>query len=301
MKRAVPSSPTQNPKPAKTNMARVTTTQPIPSTPQDRQVPAEDAAVDNIGDLVGGGVEPSSGVVTTPEAARDEAMTASKTPATKSGVQKVSNANSVIVDDDDDAEWVDEDEVAEDDETDSSSSGSDDDEYLFTVQAKRASKEKWSTVPTMGRTKATVYELGAFQDMEALSDALLNKVAHKTKLSIARYRAEEAACLAETRDIESHIKDITDQMEYEAGLTPLELVVYRKTQLEEAMTRRLAEEYQVTQLKQETLELRYKMLQLHKTPNDFLDELPQFVDSDQDPRIEQVLRDTRRLLGADFA
>ncbi|KAG8712359.1 hypothetical protein FRC11_000348 [Ceratobasidium sp. 423] len=143
MKRAVPNSPTQNPKPAKTNVARVIKTRekPIPSTSKDRQVPTPDTTVGDIEDPVESGAESSSGADAVPGAARsgkesknvsvksksgrapidvakagtstagrnrNHHRAASKTRATRNSVRKGSKTKPVVVDDA-------EDDMAEDD------------------------------------------------------------------------------------------------------------------------------------------------------------------------------------------
>ncbi|KAG8686641.1 hypothetical protein FRC11_008648 [Ceratobasidium sp. 423] len=199
MKRAVPNSPTQNPKPAKTNVARVTKTheKPIPSTSKDCQVPTPDTTVGDIEDTVGSDEEAPSGTVT---------------------------------------------------------SGAD------------------------------------------LTDVLLNKIAMVLKLWIVNNRTKEAARLAGHQCNESHINYLAEKKEYEAGLTPLGLAAYQKTQLEDAMTRRIEAENRASQLNKENLELRYKLMQLDKASDKLSDDLAKAQKSAEDAETERMLRDTARLL-----
>ncbi|CAE6459615.1 unnamed protein product [Rhizoctonia solani] len=123
------------------------------------------------------------------------------------------------------------------------------------------------------KPKTVILKIGAFKDARVLTESFMNQLCQALKISIINARVKESARMAKGKQYQLRSKYLKDLQKYEEAQDPIGLVVYQKVLLEEARSRRLAKELQLSNLGKDNMELRCRLERYEKPSNQLSNDL----------------------------
>ncbi|KEP44990.1 hypothetical protein V565_334160, partial [Rhizoctonia solani 123E] len=123
------------------------------------------------------------------------------------------------------------------------------------------------------KPKTVILKIGAFKGARVLTESFMNQLCQALKISIINARVKESARMAKGKQYQLRSKYLKDLQKYEEAQDPIGLVVYQKVLLEEARSRRLAKELQLSNLGKDNMELRCRLERYEKPSNQLSNDL----------------------------